>query len=114
MNFGFRSAIQYLYGEDVVGVVWNGQQFLYGVRYEPSGIRSEPWPIIQRAWRSPPTIHRYDEVVAVRLFADGRLAVLDAWPPEVPPLPPAATYAPRARIGAGPPAASTRILDRES
>ena len=113
VNFGFRHAIQYLYGEEVVGLVWQGLEFLYGARYGADGIRSEPWPVIQREWRSPPTLHRFDEVVVVRLFADGRLAVLDAWPAELPPLPPGATYAPRARIGAGPPPASARILARE-
>ena len=112
VNFGFTHAIHYLYGEDVAGVVFQGHEFLYATRFEPEGVVREPWPVIREAWRSPPTRHRYDEVVAVR-FAGGRLGLLDAWPPELPPLPPGATYAPRARIRPGPPAPSARILARE-
>lgn len=113
VNFGFRHAIQYLYGADVVGVVWKGHEFLYGARYVEDGVRSEPWPVIQEAWRSPPTLHRFEEVVVVRLFTDGRLAILDAWPPELPPLSPGVAYAPRARIGPGPPGVASRILAPE-
>lgn len=113
VNFGFRGAIQYLYGERVVGLIGQGSEFLYGTRYDADGIRSEPWPVIQRPWHSPPTLHRYDEVVVVRLFADGSLRVLDGWPAELPALPPGAVYAPRARIGPGPPPPASRILSRE-
>lgn len=113
VNFAFTHAIHYLYGERVVGLVWKGHEFLYSARLEPEGIHREPWPVIQRAWRSPPTLHRYDEVLAARLSAGGRLVLLDEWPPDLPPLPPGAAYAPRARIGPGPPAPSSRILDRE-
>jgi hypothetical protein len=111
-NFGFTHAIHLLYGEEVVGLVFGGHEFLYSARFEPEGIAREPWPVIQEAWRSPPTRHRYDEVVAARL-AGGRLRVLDDWPAELPALPAGASYAPRARIRPGPPAPSARILARE-
>ena len=112
VNFGFTHAIHYLYGESVAGVVWQGHEFLYSSRFEPGAVVREPWPVIREAWRSPPTRHRSDEVVAVR-YAGGRLSVLEHWPPELPPLPAAATYAPRSRILPGPPPASARILERE-
>jgi hypothetical protein len=97
----------------VVGVVWQGIDFLYPTRFGPDGIRSEPWPVIQRPWRESPTLHRYHEVVAARFSADGRLHVLDEWPNELGPLPPGAAYAPHARRGPGPPLPSSRILARE-
>ncbi|HEY7514047.1 MAG TPA: hypothetical protein VIC87_06195, partial [Vicinamibacteria bacterium] len=68
---------------------------------------------IRRAWRSPVTRHRFDELVVVRHGADG-LVLLEEWPKDarLPPLPPGARYAPRERIVAGaPPAARARILD---
>jgi hypothetical protein len=113
VTFGFRHAIHLLYGEAVVGYVWKGHEFLYPARFAPDGIVSEPAPSIRKAWNSPPTHHRYDEVVAVRLGADGRLALLDEWPADLPPLPAGATYAPRARIHAADPPPAWRILDRE-
>jgi hypothetical protein len=97
----------------VVGLLGKGDEFIYSARYGADGIRTESWPDIQRAWHSPPTLHRYDEVVVVRLLADGTLRVADAWPAELPALPAGARYAPRARIGYGPPPAAARILARE-
>ena len=109
----FRHALHYLYGEGVIGHVWQGIEFLYPAKFLPDGIRSEPWPVIQKAWHAPPTFHRYDEVLVARFSADGRLHVLDEWPLELGPLPPGAAYAPRDRVGPGPPPPSARILARE-
>ena len=112
VTFGFRHALHFLYGEAVIGYVFRGHEFLYPARFAPDGIYCDPWPVIREAWRSPPTHHRYDEVVAVRLASDGRLGLLDKWPADMPPLPPGAVYAPRARIHPAAPPPSWRILER--
>jgi hypothetical protein len=98
-TFTFRHALRYLYGGRVQGTVWNAEPFLYPIRVERDGIVSLPYESIREPWRMPATRHRWDEVVVARQSASGALAVLDRWPEEsLPPLPPGAVYAPRARI----------------
>ncbi len=42
------------------------------------------------------------ELIAVRHTKAGDVVLLEAWPPELPPLPPGAVYEPRARLASGP------------
>lgn len=109
----FRHAVHYIYGEQVVGVMWKGVDFFSPTTFTPDGIRSEPFAPIREVWRSPVSHHRYDEAVVARFTSDRRLQVLDEWPLALGPLPPGATYAPHARIVHGPPPAAARILSRE-
>jgi len=112
VTFGFRHAVHLLYGDAVIGHVWGTQELMYPARFAPDGVHYEPWPVIREAWRSPPTHHRYDEVLAVRLLADGRLDLPDEWPASMPPLPAGAVYAPRARIHPAAPPPSWHVIDR--
>jgi hypothetical protein len=75
---------------------------MYVASPEDNGVRFEPWPVVQRAWDTPRTLYRYDEVVVVRSSPSGEVAVLDEWPDDLGPLPRGATYAPRARMAPGP------------
>jgi len=109
----FRHAVHYIYGQQVVGVMWQGVDFLFPTTFAPDGIRSEPSAAIREVWSTPVSHHRHDEAVVVRFTADRRLEVLDEWPAAFGALPPGAIYAPRARIVHGPPPAAARILARE-
>lgn len=97
-TYTFRHAVSYLYQGRAVGVAWGASDFLYPSRFGDDGVSTAPMPVIRGPWRSPPTFHRYDELVIVRIGPDGRLAVLDQWPQDRLPLPPGARYEPRARI----------------
>jgi len=105
-SFGFRHAVEYFYRGRALGYVPGALQVMYPTTFEPKGIRCEPWPVLREAWQAPVTLHRYEEVVVVRLGPAG-LAVVDPWPLFLPPLPPEAGYDPWARIlpqtGAPPP-----------
>ena len=101
--FTFHHAVEYLYGGRGRGTVWGAVPFLYGLQVVPEGILSLPYESIRSAWRAPPALYRWDEVVVVRQDAPGGVTVLDEWPAVLPTLPPAALYAPRARIRAGDP-----------
>jgi hypothetical protein len=99
MSFGFRHAVAYLYGPQVVGHVVGTDDLLYTARATPAGIVSLPAPTIREAWGCPPTLHRGDEILAVRLAPTGVLSLLEAWDPRLLlPLPAGARYDPRARI----------------
>jgi hypothetical protein len=112
-SFTFRHAVEYLYPGEATGLVWGAEDFLYPAYFQREGILCVPWSILWDAWNSPPTAHRYDEVLVVRLTGDWELTVLERWPEALPPLPAGAGYAPRSRIeGEGPLPASRAILAR--
>jgi len=100
-TFTFRHAVSYLYPGRAIGIVWGASDFLYPCRFGEEGVSCEPWPVIREAWRSPPSFHRYDELVVVRYGLDARLVLLEQWPHDQVPLPPGARYEPRARIVRG-------------
>jgi len=102
--FTFRHAIGYLYDQRAAGIVWGAADYLYSFTFDDEGVRLEPWDAIRRAWRDEPTRYGYGELIVARGGADGRLALLRDWPPELPPLPPGARYDPEARIVRGGPA----------
>jgi hypothetical protein len=115
-NFTFRHAVQHLYGDAARGWVPDAHgAYLYPAFFTDRGLRYEPWPAIRDAWRAPVTEHRFDEMVVVRLSADGRLRLEEAWPEGIlPALPASARYAPRERIlPSGAPMRSREILRRE-
>ena len=100
-NFTFHHAIRYLYQGRAVGLAYEADPFLYPSSFTPAGVAILPWPVIQGPWRSPAVLYGYDECVAFRSGPDGRVELLEAWPEELPALPPAAVYAPRRRLRAG-------------
>ncbi len=109
----FHLAVRYLYEGRALGAVPGREPFLYPVEFGPEGLSSAPWPVIRRAWRSPVTRHRFDELLVVRQSDTGAVTILDEWPtdPRLPALPPGARYAPRERIVAGAqPSPRARIL----
>jgi len=98
-TFSFRHAAQYIYGDGVLGYAAGTPDLFYPTRVGPDGVRTEPWPVIRGPWRSPPTWHRFDELVVVRHDRSGIVSILDEWPAAaLSPLPAGAVYAPRARI----------------
>jgi hypothetical protein len=113
-TFSFRHATQYIYGDGVLGYAAGTPDLFYPTRVGPDGVHTEPWPVIRGPWRSPPTWHRFDEVVVVRHDRSGIVSILDDWPAAgLPPLPGGAVYAPRARIVIGseaPPLRSRAVL----
>ena len=99
MTFTFRHALRYLYGDGVVGVVRDANDFLYPWAVTGQGIVVNPWPVVRGEWQVAPTLHTWDTILVVHQGADGRLAVLPNWPEGVlPPLPAGARYAPERRI----------------
>jgi hypothetical protein len=111
-EFTFRHAIDLLYEGTAVGIAVGSRDFLYPWRFTPAGVVCEPWPVIRSAWHEAPTLHRYDEVVAVAPGVASEVGVLPVWPSVLPPLPEGARYAPFERIvrdGAAP--RSRRLLD---
>jgi hypothetical protein len=99
--FSFRHAVEWTYGRRATGFLWRRGllgQLLYPTAFAPEGVRTVPWPSIQEAWGDRPTLHRYDEIVAVRRQGDCRVRLERRWPDELPPLPPGARYAPTERI----------------
>ena len=102
--FTFRHAIGYLYDQRAAGIVWGAADYLYSFTFDEEGVRLEPWNAIRGAWRDEPTRYGYGELIVARGGAEGRLALLRDWPPELPPLPPSARYDPEARIVRGGPA----------
>lgn len=110
-TFTFRHAIRYIYRDQAGGAVWGGLPFLYPISFEPAGVRSEPWPVIRRAWRVDARLHAYHEVIVARRSASGSVSVEDHWPRELPPLPAGAAYDPWARVApGGAPPPERRIL----
>jgi len=112
-SFSFRHAVSYLYQGKAVGYALGANPLLYSLAATPEGIWSVPWPVIEKPWRTAPTLHRYDEVVAFRRDASGRLFLLEGWDETgLPPLPAGAHYDPRPRIELGKrPPPERRVLD---
>jgi hypothetical protein len=113
-NFTFYHAVRHLYEGRAIGGVPGAEPFLYPFQFDSEGLVSLPTPAIRRAWRSPVTRHRFDELVVVRHAPSGEVELLGEWPsdPRLPPLPAGARYAPRERIVAAAPATPrARILD---
>lgn len=100
--FAFQHAIEYMYEGRASGLLWGPlENFLMATTITDGGVVREPLPAIRGPWRSPPTFHRYDEVVLVRYSPDGAVTILDKWLGRVGPLPAGAFYAPQARIVRG-------------
>jgi hypothetical protein len=108
----FPHAVEYLYARRATGHVWGLRSFLCEVELTDAGVLRRPHPAVRGPWRSPPTRHRYDEVVFVRYAADGTLHLFDHWPSRVLPQPPGSAYAPRARIVEGGPEPRSRAVLR--
>lgn len=108
--FTFQHAVDYLYEGRARGSVWGAVPFLYPIQVDPDGIRSVPYESIRVPWRVPATFYDWSELVVVRQAASGAVTVLDEWPHALPPLPPSARYAPRARIRSGDPSPSEHRL----
>jgi hypothetical protein len=102
LDLTFRHAVRYLYEGRAVGHAVGAPEFLYETRFETTGVRSVPRPVLHGPWRESPTLYSYDAIVALREDARGRLHLLETWPAELPSLPAGATYAPRARLRLGP------------
>jgi hypothetical protein len=104
--FTFRHAVEWMYERRATGFLWRPSfrgQLFYPTVFGPAGVRTVPWESIQRAWDEPPTLHRYDEVLAVRRRPEECQVSLEGqWPAELPPLPPGARYAPAERISGRP------------
>lgn len=97
-TFAFRHAVECVYPGEATGVLASGPEALYVSRLTPSGIDTEPWPVLWKPWGVAPTHHGFDEMVVARAQADGTAAVEAAWPGDLPALPPGQSYDPRARI----------------
>ena len=97
-DFGFHHAVEYLYRGHAIGVVWGASSPIFPAFFAPQGVASDPMPAVQGAWGARRGLYRYDEVVVVRHTTSGAAVVLEAWPTELPPLPPGALYRPRARL----------------
>jgi hypothetical protein len=100
-TYGFDHAVRYLYEGRARGHVWNAPSLFYPTAFLPDGIRREPRDDIRAAWRESPSVHRYDETIAVRHAADGSVSILERWPARVAVTPRADSYAPSGRIVAG-------------
>jgi hypothetical protein len=96
-TFTFRHAVSYVYDGRAEGLVIGGFDFLYPARFWPDSIETSPWPVVRRVWRSAEQRYRYDSVVVVREL-QGRLALAERWPAELPQTPGAAHYRPLERI----------------
>jgi hypothetical protein len=97
-TFAFRHAVECVYPGEATGVLASGPEALYVSRLTPSGIDTEPWPVLWKPWGVAPTHHGFDEMVVARARADGAAAVEPSWPADLPALPPGQRYDPRARI----------------
>ncbi len=111
LDLTFRHAVAYLYDGRAVGHAPGTDDFLYETSFEAGGVRSSPERVVRRPWREEPRLFPYEGVVVVREDASGRVALVEAWPADLPPLPPGATYAPRLRILPGPRSRRVEILD---
>jgi len=97
-TFAFRHAIECVYPGQATGVLASGPEALYVSRLTPSGIDTEPWPVLRKPWGVAPTHHGFDEMIVARARADGTATVEPSWPADLPPLPPGQVYDPRARL----------------
>lgn len=112
LDMTFRHAIRYFYEGRATGHAPGALDYMYETRFEAAGVRSVPDPVLHDAWRDRPALFTWDKVVVVREDARGHVQLLETWPPELPPLPPGATYAPRTRIRHGPRLPRLLILGR--
>lgn len=103
-SFTFSKAVEYLYADAARGWAPGAGPFLLETRLEPEGVWSEPVTSTREPWRQGVERYGYDEVVVFGEDDTGRVRLLDAWPADLGPLPPGATYAPRSRIRAEGPA----------
>jgi hypothetical protein len=100
--FAFQHAVEYMYEGRATGhLAGPRENVLVPTHMTDAGVVREPIPAIRGPWRSPATVHRYEQVVVVRYVADGSVEVLDEWPRRLGELPAGASYAPRARIVPG-------------
>jgi hypothetical protein len=97
-NFGFHHAVEYLYRGHAVGLAWGVWTGMFPAFFGPEGVASEAWPAVRRAWGARATFHRYDQIIVLRHSPNGAVQVLDAWPADLPPLPPGTVYRPRAQL----------------
>jgi hypothetical protein len=113
LGFTFRHAVALLYPGQAIGLVRDGEPFVYPWYRTLEGLVVVPWPVIREPWGVRPTQHRWDEIVVVRWTADA-LEVCREWPErELGPLPPGGSYRPDARIVPAPaPPSSRRLLRR--
>ena len=111
-SVSFRYALSYLYEDHAVGQVLGADPILNDLMQTPVGFWSLPWPVIREGWRSPPSFHRYDEVVLFRLSPTRELRLLEDWDSgRLFPLPAGARYSPRLRINReGPLPPERRVL----
>jgi hypothetical protein len=98
--FAFRYAIEYVYdGHESGFLAASRPNLLFTTSFTDAGVVCEPLAAIRGPWKSPPTLHRYDEVILVRYDEDRSVTVLDHWPRQrLPALPAGAAYAPKTRI----------------
>ena len=97
--FGFRHAVQYLYRDRATGYVVDGLELMYPTRKTGEGLRTDTWPELRRPWGVEPTLHRYEELLVVRIAPGGALTLASTWPGSVlGGLPAGARYAPGERI----------------
>jgi hypothetical protein len=114
MSFTFRHAIQYLYPSQATGIAPEASDFLYPTRFVPEGVLTLPWPVIRIPWDSPPTLHRYDEVIVMRPEPGRGVEILGTWPAgRLPPLPVGARYDPWSRVAGTQPAPASQKILRE-
>jgi len=106
----FHHAVLYLYEERVAGHLAFSDPLLYDTRFEPSGVVVEPARVLRGPWHEPVTTYPYESLVVVREDAAG-VRLLETWPDDLPALPEGAVYAPRARLGAGPPPRRLSIFE---
>lgn len=97
--FGFRHAVQYLYREHATGYVLGGLELMYPTRWDSEGVHTETWQVVREPWGVPATLHRYDELLLVRIGSDGVLSIVTEWPTaSLGPLPSGARYSPESRV----------------
>lgn len=101
LDLTFRHAVRYLYDGRVTGHAQSSPAYLYSIRYEDEGVRSEPLPVLRGPWHEEAQVFPYSSVVVVAEGETGPLRLLEAWPASLPPLPPGAVYAPRTRLRSG-------------
>jgi hypothetical protein len=98
MSFGFRHAVELLYGGRATGYAWGAWDLLYPTAVRAEGVATLPWPSLQRGWGERPTLHAFSSLVVVRLDLQRRLTLVESWPPELPALPGSTSYAPTRRV----------------
>ena len=66
LDLTFRHAVRYLYEGRAVGHAVGAPEFLYETRFETTGVRSVPRPVLHGPWREAPTLFPYDAIVVLR------------------------------------------------